>query len=410
MDSRQCRDTEGQPMRLLLAIPALNEEESIGEVIERSLAARGHLLANSPVTDVEVTVVSDGSTDRTVELAGGYADRINLIVFEQNRGYGAAIKEAWRRSDAELLGFLDGDGTCDPRFFAPLCQALEEKQADVALACRLNPKSRMPWVRWIGNLLFSWILTIFSSKRVRDVASGMRVVRRSSLPLLFPLPDGLHFTPAMSARAILSDDLKIVEIDTPYHERQGRSKLRVFRDGLRFLKVILETTFLYCPSRPLGILGALCAAVSVGLMLMPIEYYLLNRKVLEWMIYRFVVAGLGGVSACLLFCAGYLSRRIVDITLRDRPERRETRGLTAAFFSSRLYWVAVAALLVAGGSLVFRAFLQFVRTGEVYEHWSRFISMSFLLSIALILLFTRFLDYTLELIVARVKYLRSQDH
>jgi glycosyltransferase involved in cell wall biosynthesis len=52
-------------------------------------------------------VVSDGSTDHTVELASRYLDQINLIVFEKNRGYGAAIKEAWRTSDAKLLAFLD---------------------------------------------------------------------------------------------------------------------------------------------------------------------------------------------------------------------------------------------------------------------------------------------------------------
>ena len=83
----------------------------------------------------------------------------------------------------------------------------------------------------------------------------MRVVRRASLPKLMPLPDGMHFTPAMSARAILSDDLKIVEVDMPYHERAGTSKLRVVKDGFRFLKVIVEAAFLYRPSRPLSVVG-----------------------------------------------------------------------------------------------------------------------------------------------------------
>src|SRR5258707_10733082 len=93
-------------LKLLIAIPALNEEDSIAQTIQRSLAARERILSNSPVTEVEITVVSDGSTDRTVELASRYLDRIRLIVFERNRGYGAAIKEAWAQSDAELLAFL----------------------------------------------------------------------------------------------------------------------------------------------------------------------------------------------------------------------------------------------------------------------------------------------------------------
>src|SRR5580658_4781293 len=114
-------------MKLLIAIPALNEEDSIERIIERSLSAAAHIEANSPVTEVEVTVVSDGSTDRTVELASRYVPQIKLIVFEKNRGYGAAIKEAWSKSDAELLGFIDADGTCDPTFFAPLCKTLLDR-------------------------------------------------------------------------------------------------------------------------------------------------------------------------------------------------------------------------------------------------------------------------------------------
>ena len=111
-------------LKLLITIPAYNEEASIASIIERSLAARSLIIAQSPVTEVEVTVVSDGSSDRTVEIARRYGASINLVVFERNRGYGAAIQEAWRRSDAELLSFLDADGTCDPAFFVALCNLL----------------------------------------------------------------------------------------------------------------------------------------------------------------------------------------------------------------------------------------------------------------------------------------------
>ena len=91
-------------MKLLIAIPALNEEASIGPIVERCLAARDVIVRDSPVTAVEITVVSDGSTDRTVEVARRYLDRIRLIVFPENRGYGAAIKAAWSVTDADLLG------------------------------------------------------------------------------------------------------------------------------------------------------------------------------------------------------------------------------------------------------------------------------------------------------------------
>jgi glycosyltransferase involved in cell wall biosynthesis len=126
-----------------------------------------YIYKNSPVTDVEITVISDGSTDRTVEIASRYLGQISLIEFPQNKGYGAAIKEAWRRSEADFLGFLDADGTCDPKFFAPLCSRLVDQGADVVLGCRLNEHSRMPLLRRIGNFIFASILTTFSSSRVR---------------------------------------------------------------------------------------------------------------------------------------------------------------------------------------------------------------------------------------------------
>jgi hypothetical protein len=391
-------------MKLLIAIPALNEEAAIESIIRRSLAARAYITAKSPVTQVEITVVSDGSTDRTVEYASAFPE-INLIVFEKNRGYGAAIKEAWRKSDADLVSFLDADGTCDPNFFTDLCNTLVREDADVVLGCRLNSQSKMPLIRRIGNMIFATILTLFSSKRVRDTASGMRVVRRDSLPMLMPLPDGLQFTPAMSARALLSGELKITEIQMPYEERTGRSKLRVGKDGLRFLKVILEGAFLYRPARPLALAGGLCLAAAMALMAMPIGYYLNHHAVTEWMIYRFVVSHLVGISAALLLCASYLTDRIVQIALSNDSNHEVKRTAIGRLFDSGWFWAVPFALTGIGVALVIPSFLELVRTGATYEHWSRFIAMSFFCSLALILVVTRAIDYVLQLVAERLAYL-----
>lgn len=386
-------------MRLLIAIPALNEEASIHQIIERCLRARKEIIDNSPVTDVAITVVSDGSTDRTVELAEEFGDEITLIVFPRNRGYGAAIKEAWARSDAELLAFLDADGTCDPRFFADLVNALQRQSADVALGCRLNAASRMPWIRRMGNVIFASMLTLLSSARVRDTASGMRVVRRSCLAELVPLPDGMHFTPAMSARAMMSGQVRIVEIDMPYAEREGRSKLRPGRDGVRFLRAIVDAALLYRPARPLAIVGIAWLALAVVLMLTPTAYYLRHHAVQEWMIYRFVVSHLAGSLAALLLCASYLTGRVVAIALG-----RTTRGVLRWRFSSSWVWTLPPLLLVGGGLLVLPSFLELVRTGATYEHWSRFVAMSFCWVLAAIIAVTAIIDYVLDLLETQLTY------
>ncbi len=394
-------------MKLLIAIPALNEEESIDSIIQRSIEAREYICAHSPVTEVAITVISDGSTDRTVERASRYTDLIHLIVFPQNKGYGAAIKEAWRQSDAELLGFLDADGTCEPKFFATLCKTAVDENADVVLGCRLNTDSQMPPIRRVGNFIFAAILSVFSSSRVRDTASGMRVVRKSSLDGLYPLPDGLHFTPAMSARAMLSERTRILEVDMPYHERSGESKLRVAKDGLRFLRVIVEAAFLYRPSRPLGLLAVVFLVFAAALMWSPFLYYLRNRSVAEWMIYRFLVSDLSGMTACLCLCASYLTGRMTSIALADESGNLRSR-LTGWLFQTRWFWAVPIGFCLAGGSLVLTSLLERLTTGMTYEHWSRYVVMSFCFAVAIILSVTRVIDYVLNLVGSRLEYLKIQ--
>ena len=395
-------------MKLLIAIPAFNEEQSIEPIIRRSLAARGHITSTSPVTDVDITVVSDGSTDRTLELAQRHDHEITVIGFEKNRGYGAAIQEAWRQSDADLLGFLDADGTCDPRFFSTLCNSIEQDHADVVIGCRMNKQSKMPLLRRVGNTIFALLLGMFSSSRVRDTASGMRVVRRDSLKQLEPLPTGMHFTPAMSARAMLDRSLRISEIDMPYAEREGESKLNVVRDGLRFLRVIFEAAFLYRPERPLSLVALCCLATAIVMMLTPTLYYLKNHSVAEWMIYRFVVSHLAAIAAGVLWSASYVSARIISITIGNGFEKGSVAATAKSFLHARYFWLVPLSLMALGGVLVIPSFLQLVRTGATYEHWSRFMAMSLAFSLAIILIATRVCDYILDLLEDRLVYLRTR--
>jgi hypothetical protein len=96
----------------------------------------------------------------------------------------------------------------------------------------------------------------------------MRVLRRSILPQLYPLPDGLNFTPVMSTRATY-EELRVIEVPISYCEPVGRSKLSVVRDGSRFLTTILWTAMEYNPVRVLGVIGlaALRISATIGLSL-----------------------------------------------------------------------------------------------------------------------------------------------
>lgn len=242
------------PLTFALVIPALNEEDAVGSTLERALAAREKVMANTPVTRMDVVFVNDGSTDRTQEIADHYPEVIK-IHFEKNRGYGAAIKAGFQATDGNLVGFMDADGTCDPCFCIQLVNALLESGSDVCVGSRMNAESEMPAIRRLGNLIFAHLIGALSGQKLTDSASGMRVIRRTSLKKLHPLPDGLHFTPAMTCLILLSPGLSITEVPMPYRERMGQSKLRVIKDGLRFLFIILFTAALFNPIKALSFLG-----------------------------------------------------------------------------------------------------------------------------------------------------------
>lgn len=357
-------------MKLTIVIPALNEEDAIGAIIERSLAACESIVADSPVDDVEIVVVSDGSTDRTAEIAAGYPD-VHLVVFEQNRGYGAAIKEGFRVGTGDLVGFLDADGTCDPRFFATLCHALIEQDAAVAIGSRMGPQSRMPRIRRFGNRIYATILSALSNKVVTDTASGMRVIRRDALNQLYPLPDGLHFTPAMSARVLMDNRLTIAERPMSYEERIGDSKLNVIRDGVRFLRIILEMAMMWQPARLFATGAAACTVGMTLLAMHPIEMWLRLGHLQEDMIYRLLFCSLLGTAGMTLLSTALVCQQWQ--TLLDEESKPQSflwsilgrvytfRGLAATTA------VATPVLLWLVGAGVWTRLIH----GYVDLHWSR---------------------------------------
>lgn len=233
-------------MKLSIIIPAYNEEQSIGPIIERTLKAKEDIIKKAGIEDVEVIVVNDGSKDKTRLIAQRYKD-IVLVSYEHNKGYGAAIKQGFEKAGSDLLSFLDADGTCDPALFVNLINSLVKNNADIVIGSRLGPGSKMPKIRRMGNIIYAKMINFFGDTQITDCSSGMRVLRKTALKKLYPLPDGLHFTPAMTCKAVMGKGLKIVETPIEYAERAGSSKLNVIKDGFRFLSAILGNAVSYKP-------------------------------------------------------------------------------------------------------------------------------------------------------------------
>ena len=396
-------------MILSIVIPALNEEDSIASIIERTLAATPIIIEKTDVTEVEITVVSDGSTDNTVKIAQSYLPKINLIIFEKNKGYGAAIKQGWNESKGELVAFLDADGTCDPLFFENLCNLLKSENADVVLGCRLNKESKMPLIRRVGNFMFATLLTFLSSSKVKDTASGMRVVRRSSLVKLYPLPDGLHFTPAMSAKALMNENVTIAEVDMPYNERDGESKLHVLKDGIRFLRVIFTAAFLYRPQVIFNSVATLLLVFSALLMLQPIGFYMSHHKVAEWMIYRFIVSETFAITAMVLLSSSFVLHNTVWLSLSNNIEKEKISGIVVTFFKSKFSTILALVFLIVGLVMVWNSINVRLTTGHTHEHWSRYIAFSFFSISGFIILITKWLNWVFSLLKDKVKYIQENN-
>ena len=340
---------------LSVVIPAYNEEDGIENIIRRVLAVKP-ALNQAGVTDLELIVVDDGSRDRTTEIVSSCAG-VRLVSHGTNKGYGAALKTGFQAATGELLAFLDADGTYPPEFFPELCKAAIHGGDLVVGSRRSGASSEMPLVRQAGNLIWSSLVSLIGGRRVADPASGMRVFRREVLECLYPLPDGLNFTPVMSTRAV-HEGVRVVEVPIPYKERLGRSKLNVVSDGLRFLQTILWTALNYNPVRILGAIGAVLVGFGLLIALALVGLRLTGVTTLgPWGVagtFTAVVLGIAGVD---LFSLGITFNYLVSL-FHKRPVRQGLFGrpLLKTPLEQHFWWMGLlagaAGLALGVGSFV----------------------------------------------------------
>lgn len=220
------------PADVSVVIPAFNEEPGIGAVVER-LRAR-HAFG-------EVIVVDDGSGDGTAARAEAAGARV--VRHPYNKGNGAAVKTGIRSARGRVVLLMDADGQHDPddapRLLAPL------DTHDMVIGAR-SSGDQSP-TRALGNAVFKALASWLTGRPILDLTSGFRAARRERLlEILHLLPNGFSY-PTTSCLALMKAGHSVAFVPIKAGRRVGRSKIRVLRDGVKFLLIILKIVTLYSP-------------------------------------------------------------------------------------------------------------------------------------------------------------------
>jgi glycosyltransferase involved in cell wall biosynthesis len=232
-------------MNLSVILPAYNEAQVIGHVVE------GIRRLYPAAEEIEILVVDDGSTDGTADVAAAAGARV--IRHPYNKGNGAAIKSGIRNARGGVLVMMDADGQHDPADIARLVADIGEY--DMVVGARA--KGSQQWHRWLANSVYNAFASYLTGFRIRDLTSGFRAVkRRLALRFCYLLPNTFSYPTTLTMAVVRAGhNLKYVEITAA--RRLGKSKIRLLRDGTRFLVIMVRIATLFSPLKvflPLGLL------------------------------------------------------------------------------------------------------------------------------------------------------------
>jgi len=242
-------------MKLVVLIPAYNEESNIEKTI---LSIPRKIMG---IDEVEVLVIDDGSSDKTVDLAlNGGADKI--ISHKTNMGVGATFMTGIRNAiqmGADIVVTIDADSQFNSKQIPELIVPILNHQFDVIIGSRFlsySPKN-IPKIKSIGNKIFSKIVSWLTSQKFTDSQTGLRAYSKNAILSISIVSDFTY------TQEVLIDlkfkGLKIGEIPVmvSYDEkRKSRVVKNIFSYSLRALLIIIKTITFHRPILAFGLFGA----------------------------------------------------------------------------------------------------------------------------------------------------------
>ena len=214
--------------KISIVIPAHNEEEGVPGV-----------LGTIPDYIDEVIVVDSFSSDRTGQIAREMGAQ---VVREDRKGYGRAYKTGFKAVHGDLVVTCDADGTYPVHQIAELVDCMIEHDLDFVSGCRfpLSDKDTMRRVNRVGNRLMTFAFNLIYLRWVKDILSGMWVIRTAILPGLHIISDNWNFSEEIKIEAMLNPSIRFAEHPIEYSERIGETKLPPFKVGVANLIFLLK--------------------------------------------------------------------------------------------------------------------------------------------------------------------------
>lgn len=293
---------------LSVVLPAKNEAENLSRLIPKLKNSLEQLKGRKPR---EIIVVNDGSDDDTEQVCLSMG--IKVVSHPYSLGNGAAIKTGTRNAMGEIIVFMDADGQHDPDDLPRLLEKLYQGY-DMAVGAR-NYAGQASNARFFANLAYNRLASIMTSFKIDDLTSGFRAVRsRHFKKFLYLLPNGFSY-PTTCTMAFFRSGLPVAYVPIKAHKRQGKSKIRVLKDGFRFFIIIIKIGALFSPMR-------LFLPISGLLFFMGMLYYAYTFMAYH----RFTnMSALLLTSSLLVFLIGLLSEQISALHYKSSTTETDIR-------------------------------------------------------------------------------------
>lgn len=218
-------------MKLSIIIPAFNEENRIGDVLDKVRKLKIDNL------EKEVIVVDDGSTDGTKEVVKEHG--VTVVSHKTNMGKGSAIRTGIKNSSGDIILIQDADGEYCPEEIPKMINRILEG-AQVVYGSRFTGDVKgMCLSHWIGNRVLTLVTKVLFRSNITDMETGYKVFRRKVLNDLNLQSRGFEIEPEITAK-VLARGYKITEIPIKYNARAKGEKTISWKDGIKHLMLLVR--------------------------------------------------------------------------------------------------------------------------------------------------------------------------